>query len=93
MFVLAVDHFGLIGMKLQSTVIQSIRKSLLEVMRLLEAAAMYQSVVCVSAKRQFREIRHHPPVECIVQKQIGEQRGDNASVMRFLNRIVLFASR
>src|SRR5210317_1336866 len=41
---------------------------------------MNQCVICVSTKRQFWKVRRHPPVECIMQKQIGEQRGDNSSL-------------
>jgi hypothetical protein len=43
---------------------------------------MYQSVVCVSAKRYFGKRSCHPPIKCIVQKQVRQQWRNNTTLRR-----------
>ena len=57
MNILAIDHLGLVGMKFQAAVLQSLRQSFLYRARLLQTATMDQSVIGVPAEGSFGKWR------------------------------------
>jgi hypothetical protein len=76
--ILAIDDLGLIRMQFQTAFFQSALKSSVQVFCLFETATMDQCIICISAERQLRKLRCHPPVKRIMQEQVRQQWGDDA---------------
>ena len=74
MNVLAIDDPRLIGMKFQATFLEPLRESFFHILRLLETAAVDQSVIGVPAEGQSRILLRHPSIEGVVQVEIRQQR-------------------
>ena len=93
----AVDHFGLIGMKFQATVFQPALQPFPDGACLLQAVAMDESVIGVSAKGDARKVSRHPPVERIMKEQVRQQRREDApntkGNFRFERQIVAWRNR
>jgi hypothetical protein len=68
----AVDDSSLIGMKFQAAFLQPVRESFFRILRLLETAAMDQSVIGVPAEGQTRKIPCHPAIKSVVQVEIRQ---------------------
>src|SRR5205085_12276193 len=63
MKVLAVDDVCLIGMKLQTAFFQPSRQFCVQILRLLETAAVDQCVISVPTEGQSRVLSRHPSIE------------------------------
>ena len=70
--VFAVDHVGLIGMKLQTTRLEPLRNLLLHRARMALRATMDQPVIGKPTNRERRIVSRHPTVEGIVQEQVRQ---------------------
>ena len=70
--ILAIDHFRLLRMQLQSTLLQPCRYFDTHQVRFPLCSAMNDDIVRVSLERQMRPISPHPEIERVVQKQIGQ---------------------
>jgi hypothetical protein len=73
--ILAIDHFRLLRMQLQPTLLQPCRHFDTHQVRFPLCSAMDDDVVRVALERQMRPVPAHPEIERIVQKQIGQQGG------------------
>ena len=71
--ILTVDDVRLVRMKLQPTLSKAPLERLLQVSRLLLAAAMAEDIVSKTLKRYVRMVFSHPPVERIMKEQISQQ--------------------
>jgi hypothetical protein len=76
--ILAVDNLRLLRMKLQPTVSQASGYGRPNLLGLLLRSAMHDGIIGETLKRHLPILRRHPPIKRIVQKQIGQQRADDA---------------
>src|ERR1051326_4253195 len=78
--ILAIDHFRLLRMQFQSTLLQPCRYFDTHQVRFPLCPAMDDDVVRISLERQMSPVQAHPPIERVVQKQIGQQGADHSSL-------------
>jgi hypothetical protein len=78
--ILAIDHFRLLRMQFQSTLLQPCRYFDTHQVRFPLCSAMDDNIVRVPLERQMTPISPHPQIERVVQKQIGQQRADDSSL-------------
>src|SRR5438270_5626669 len=78
--ILAVDHFRLLGMQFQPTLLQPCRYFDTHQVRFPLCSAMDNDIVRVALERQVSPVSAHPYVERVVQKQIGQQGADHSSL-------------
>src|ERR1035437_9071456 len=69
--ILAIDNFRLLRMKLQSTLLQTRGYSSPNSLGFRLRPAMHDGIVGVPLKRHLRILLRHPPIQSIMQKQIG----------------------
>ena len=94
--ILAVDNLRLLRMKLQPAFLQPCGYCRSNFLGFLLCPAVHNSIIGVALKRQVRIVLPHPPVERIMQKQIGQQWTDYTSLRRALftrNKPSLFILR
>src|SRR5215472_13216013 len=78
--ILAIDHFRLLRMQFQPTLLQPCRYFDTHQVRFPLRPAMDDDVVRVPLERQMRPVSLHPHIERVVQKQIGQQGADDSSL-------------
>src|SRR5204863_5388609 len=78
--ILAIDHFRLLRMQLQPTLLQPCRYFDTHQVRFPFCSAMDNDIVRVPLERQMSPISPHPQIERVVQKQIVQQWADHSSL-------------
>src|SRR5215468_3208193 len=78
--ILAIDHFRLLRMQFQSTLLQPCRYLDTHQVRFPLCSAMDDNIVRIPLERQMRPVPAHPHIERVVQKQIGQQWADHSSL-------------
>jgi hypothetical protein len=77
-----IDNLCLLQIQFQSTFSQSALDSCQQELGLLLAHTVADYVIGITFKRYFRKMSLHPPIQCIVQKKIGKQSTDDATLRR-----------
>src|SRR5439155_22092935 len=80
--ILAVDHFRLLWMQFQSTLLQPCRYLGTHQVRFPLCSAMDDDVVRIPLERQMKPTPSHPQIERVVQKQISQQSADDTALRR-----------
>src|SRR5215472_8258183 len=94
--ILAIDHFRLLRMQFQPTLLPPCRYFDTHQVRFSLCSAMVDDVVRVPLERQMRPVPPHPLIKRVVQKQIGQQGADHSSLrsaLLTLQQISLFLLR
>src|SRR5208337_1329545 len=78
--VLAIDNMRLVWVDREAARRESIGKRRQDGMRLRFRFAVYQPVVGVPTPRQARKRPHHPGIERVMQKEIGQEGTDDAAL-------------
>ncbi len=76
--ILAIDHFRLLRMQFQPTLLQPCRYFDTHQFRFPLCSAMDDDIVRVPLERQMRPVPAHPQIKGVVQKQIGQQGADDS---------------
>lgn len=94
--ILAIDHFRLLRMQFQSTLLQPCRYFDTHQVRFPLCPAMDNDIVRLPLERQMGPVLAHPQIERVVRKQIGQQWADHSSLRSAsftLQQISLFLLR
>jgi hypothetical protein len=75
--VLAVHDASLGGMQLQIALFEPTPDGLQYGLRLTLGLAVHRNVIRIAFERDARELAPHPGIECVMQKEVGEQRTDH----------------
>jgi hypothetical protein len=76
--ILAIDHFRLLRMQFQPTLLQPCRYFDTHQVRFPLCSAMDDDIVRIPLERQMRPVPAHPQIERVVQKQIGQQGAEDS---------------